>query len=134
LTPRERSLLIGAVCVLCGGSAGYLIGRITQALETQEAVKGMENYRDIDLEGDAKARLWEIEAAQRGSLDGIVRLNCGFLRTRIRNLDPAHFGDRAAEVEQFIERAGKKVSELEKAGRCAGTPAPSEPSPPSPAQ
>jgi hypothetical protein len=126
-------LLIGAVCVLCGGSAGYLSGRITQTLETQEAVQGMQDYFDSNAEGDAKARLWEIEAVERGSTDGIVRLNCAFLRTRIRRLDPTHFGDRADEVKQFIERAGNKVAELEKAGRCGGASSHPQADAPSPA-
>jgi hypothetical protein len=123
LIARERSLLIGAVCVLCGVSVGYLIGRFMQTKDTIEAVETMRDLQHDEAELDAEGRLREIELAEAGKNDTIVRANCALLFVRLRQLNPTDFGDRADKIKQLVDRAQSKVVELQKAGHCPFGPA-----------
>ena len=116
--PRARQILIVAVCVLSGVAIGNMIGRITMASELREAVEGLKWAHAGDMESDAKKRLLEIDLIQRGKVDTVLRMNCMFLRSAVRHLDPNDYPDRIAEVQRLIQQATAKLAELENSGQC----------------
>lgn len=69
--------------------------------------------------GDIETRLSTIEAAQRGDVAAVVRLNCVFLKAGVVRLSIIADGapDRR-HYEDFIDRARARATELEKQGKC----------------
>ena len=120
LNAQRRQWLIGVFCVLCGASAGFVIGYFTRAKEMAEVANAMVDIQRMDAEGDAETRVKALELIEAGKYETLVRMDCFLLDARIQHLDPAQFGDRAEKVKLMIELSRAVIAKLQEEGRCPG--------------
>ena len=78
------------------------------------------NSWKFDQQNAAALDLHNIEAAERGDVDTVIRANCYMLRSTLRGLDAEAFGAaRQPEVRDFLEKARATVARLESQGLCS---------------
>lgn len=74
----------------------------------------------FQAETESEFRLANIEAAQRGDTQTIIRTNCLLLKIGLPAVSPERFGPaRVAEVKAFLDHARSTIAELEKQGLCS---------------
>ncbi|MEZ0470393.1 hypothetical protein [Luteimonas salinilitoris] len=112
--------------------AAFLGGSICAALAARVLLEAhlrqdsmLYQYLSRELaQGDVTTRLSTIEAAQRGELDDVIRLNCIHLKRGIAQLSIVREGAREqGGYEELADRAGAVIDALEAQGKCGMPPA-----------
>ena len=116
-------LLAGVLAVIAFGAglagALYFAGRLEADIWQDAVVAASRDAPWYQAETDAQFRLANIEAAQHGDTERIIRMNCLLLRTGLPSVRADRFSPaRAPDVEAFLERARAAVSNLENQGLC----------------
>jgi hypothetical protein len=132
-----KTWVLSSIWALGGFVAGlagalYVANRF-EADAWQQAVRASSQDEPwFQAETESHVRLSNIQAAQRGDTQTIVRNNCLLLKIGLPSVRPERFGPaRVAEVKAFYDMARSTIAELEKQGLCSfGSPAPAAPNTP----